>query len=170
MRFFQVIIGGLGRLCLSLVFLWTGVTKLLEWGSSREELLAAIDSVTASGVTMSPAMLNIFAFMEAYPAVIIGLGALLEILGAIMILLGYKPRLGSTLLLFFLIPATFVMHHFWLVDKMADPDLYQIELMMFLKNVAIIGGLLIVLAFGTGMVKVKKAKKEEKPTPKSNPS
>jgi len=47
----------------------------------------------------------------------------------------------------FLIPVTLMMHNFWSVS---DPMTLQIEKAMFLKNVAMLGGALVITSFGAG--------------------
>jgi putative oxidoreductase len=76
----------------------------------------------------------------------------LLIVGGILVLLGYRTTLGASLLLLYFIPLTFIVHNFWSV-----PDSYQLALpvqspkdyqrlqgVLFMKNLAIIGGLLMV--------------------------
>jgi putative oxidoreductase len=72
---------------------------------------------------------------------------ILQLIGAISVLLGYKTKLGAWLLILFLAPVTLVMHQFWSVS---DPMLRQLQQGMFIRNLAIIGGLLIVSQFGGG--------------------
>jgi putative oxidoreductase len=66
-----------------------------------------------------------------------------QLLGALSLILGYKVNLGATLLILFLIPATLIFHNF-----LADPA----ELGSFLKNLGLIGGLLMVIYTGAGVV------------------
>lgn len=73
----------------------------------------------------------------------------LELGGGLSILTGYKARLGAAALVLFTIPATFIFHAFWSV---ADPGQAYVEQLMFLKNLAIIGGLLVLMTFGPGRV------------------
>jgi len=70
------------------------------------------------------------------------------LLGSISLLLGYKVQIGATLLILFLIPATVVFHNF-----LADPG----ELTSFLKNLGLIGGLLLLIYTGPGKVSLDKA-------------
>ena len=67
---------------------------------------------------------------------------LLEIVGAISLILGYKTRFGAAALLIFLIPTTIIFH-----NPSIDPE----QLTHFMKNLTIIGGLLMVLGFGPGI-------------------
>lgn len=69
------------------------------------------------------------------------------LVGSIFLLLGYKVQIGATLLILFLIPATLVFHNF-----LADPS----ELNSFLKNLGLIGGLLLLIYTGPGKASLEK--------------
>jgi putative oxidoreductase len=72
---------------------------------------------------------------------------LLALAGGLSILLGYRAKIGGWLLVLFLVPVTLMMHNFWAVK---DPMMAQMQMAMFLKNVTIIGGALLISQFGTG--------------------
>ena len=65
----------------------------------------------------------------------------LLLLGGLSLLLGYKAKSGAVLLMIFLIPATLIFH-----TDFAD----RVQMIMFMKNLAIMGGLLMVIAYGSG--------------------
>ena len=67
--------------------------------------------------------------------------------GGLSVLLGYRARVGGWLLVIFLVPVTLTMHRFW---REANPTMAQLQLAMFLKNLAMLGGALIVTYFGSG--------------------
>ena len=74
------------------------------------------------------------------------------VIGSVLVLIGYRSSLGAVLLLLYWIPVTFLVHSWW-----NDPAELQRETsMMFLKNVAIIGGLLMVYVNGSGKYSVKR--------------
>jgi putative oxidoreductase len=64
-------------------------------------------------------------------------------LGGASIITGYQVRLGFLALLVFLIPVTYMMHQFW---KTTDPAHKMAEQIGFLKNCALIGAVLMMLA------------------------
>jgi len=64
-----------------------------------------------------------------------------ELAGSITVILGYFARFGAVLLLIFLVPTTLIFH-----DVFVDPKM----MIHFVKNVAIFGGLLVLLAVGPG--------------------
>src|ERR1700745_944493 len=73
-----------------------------------------------------------------------GVGA---IAGGLSILLGYRAKLGRWLLVLFLIPVTLMLHKFWTVT---DPMMAQIQMILFMKNVCMLGGALLISQFGAG--------------------
>ncbi len=76
----------------------------------------------------------------------------LLVLGATLVLIGYYANLGAILLLCYLIPVTFIVYSFW-----NDPaDVKRVQSIMFMKNIAIIGGLLLLMVNGAGKYSVKR--------------
>src|SRR5215468_10959704 len=59
---------------------------------------------------------------------------ILALLGGLSIALGYKTRWGAIALIAFLAPVTLMMHNFWAVT---DPMMRQMQIVMFMKNVAL---------------------------------
>lgn len=115
----------IARILLAGLFLWSGVNKILQPAATQE-------------------------YMASYGMPLTGLflvGAIaLELLGGLSLLLGYKARIGTTLLIIFLISATLIFH-----TNFADP-MQQIQ---FFKNLSILGGLLMVLQHGPGNIALK---------------
>src|ERR1700740_526804 len=75
------------------------------------------------------------------------LSGVVAIAGGLSILLGYPAKLGAWLIVLFLVPVSFMMHKFWTVT---DPMMAQIQMVLFLKNVSMLGGALLVSQFGAG--------------------
>jgi putative oxidoreductase len=71
----------------------------------------------------------------------------LAMAGGLSILLGYRAKIGAWLLIAFLAAVTPMMHNFWTV---ADPMMRQMQFIMFMKNVSMLGGALLVTQLGTG--------------------
>lgn len=71
----------------------------------------------------------------------------LLLIGGIAVILGAWTRFGAIFLLVFLAAATFYFHDFW---KFTDPVQRQLQTIQFMKNLAIGGGLLSLVAFGGG--------------------
>jgi putative oxidoreductase len=78
-----------------------------------------------------------------FPKVAVAGTGVLELLGGASMLLGVYPAVGIILLIVFMLGATFQMHTFWTVT---DPQMKQADLIHFLKNMAITGALLMLLA------------------------
>jgi len=71
---------------------------------------------------------------------------LIEILGSLCLLAGYQTRIASILLAVFTLVATFFFHNYWA----APADQAFVAQLLFFKNIAVIGGLLILAAQGAG--------------------
>jgi putative oxidoreductase len=79
------------------------------------------------------------------PTVVATLVGLLELLGGLAILVGIQTRIAALALAAFTVAASLIAH-----TNFAD----QIQLLMFLKNISITGGLLILAAFGAGALSI----------------
>src|SRR5258707_9146770 len=75
------------------------------------------------------------------------LSGVVAIAGGLSILLGYRAKLGAWLIVLFLIPVSLMMHKFWTVS---DPMMAQIQMILFMKNVSMLGGALLISQFGAG--------------------
>ncbi|PYU68623.1 MAG: DoxX family protein [Acidobacteria bacterium] len=80
-------------------------------------------------------------------SIAVPLSGVLAIAGGLSILLGYRAKLGAWLIVLFLIPVTFMLHKFWTVQ---DPMMAQIQMILFMKNVSMLGGALLISQFGAG--------------------
>ena len=77
------------------------------------------------------------------PALAVGGSGVLLFLGGLSLLLGYHPTIGAGLLVIFLLGVSFGIHNFWTVQ---DQQEKMGEMVNFLKNMAILGLLLMTLA------------------------
>jgi putative oxidoreductase len=78
-----------------------------------------------------------------FPKLAVAGSGVLLLLGGASVLLGVYPTIGVILLIVFMLGATFQMHNFWTVT---DRQMKQADRINFLKNMAIIGALLMLLA------------------------
>jgi putative oxidoreductase len=115
------------RLGVGAIFLISGAGKLAAW------------SATAA-----------FAGSKGVPTVLLATATALEIFGAISVLTGWKARWGAAALVAFLVPVTLVFHNFWAYQGAEA----QLQMIQFLKNVSIGGGLLAFFAAGPGALSV----------------
>jgi len=86
------------------------------------------------------------------PDVMVWLVILIEIGGGLLLILGWQTRLVAWILAAFVVCATFAAHRFWEFDGAQ----YVPQLTSFMKNLAIVGGLLMVAACGPGRLSVDK--------------
>ena len=114
----------LGRFFFALIFLMAGANHF-----SKQTIGYAV----SAGVPLS--------------SIAVPLSGELSIAGGLSILLGYRAKLGGWLIVLFLVPVTLMMHKFWLVQ---DPMMAQIQMILFMKNVAMLGGALLISQFGAG--------------------
>ena len=115
----------LGRILIGGIFVQSGFEKLMNIGG-----LAG--SLEKGGVPFS----SVFA----------PIGAVVEFVGGLAIVLGLGARYAALLLIVFVIVATPILHRFWDLP----PEQKQGQMNHFAKNVAIIGGFLFVFVTGGG--------------------
>jgi putative oxidoreductase len=121
----------IGRLLLAPMFLLSGYSKI-------GGLAGTAGAIASKGLPMSEAL--------AVAALVVELGA------GVMIVLGWKTRWAALLLVAFTVLASYFFHNFW-----ALPAAEQMtQQLFFLKNLAVIGGLLLLVAFGPGAWSVDK--------------
>jgi putative oxidoreductase len=122
--FWQGAVVVLGRFFFALIFLMAGANHF-----SRQTIaFSASQGVPLAGVAVP-------------------LSGVLAVAGGLSVLLGYRAKLGAWLIALFLIPVTLMMHKFWLVQ---DPMMAQIQMILFMKNVSMLGGALLISQFGAG--------------------
>jgi putative oxidoreductase len=83
--------------------------------------------------------------------VAVPLAGILAGVGGLSVLFGVRARVGAWLLVVFLIPVTIFMHDFWSTQ---DPAMANVQRIMFMKNLAMLGGALLIAYFGAGPVSV----------------
>jgi len=91
----------------------------------------------------------VYAASQGVPlaSILVPLSGVIAIAGGLSILLGYRAKLGAWLLVLFLIPVSLMMHKFWTVQ---DPMMAQLQMILFMKNVSMLGGALLISHFGAG--------------------
>lgn len=118
----------LGRFFLIIIFLMSAVgNKIPNFGSTAEYM-------ASEGVPV--------------PMFLLAGAIVFLITGSLSILVGYKARIGASLLLVFLILATYWFHDFWTVE---DAGAKQMQTIAFMKNLALMGAMLMIIARGGGM-------------------
>jgi putative oxidoreductase len=123
----------IGRILLSVVFIFGGIGKIL--GFSMEEGFIAAKHLPL-------------------PAVALGIAMIIELAGGLAILAGLHTKFAAWIVFLYMIPITFLFHNFW---AMQGPDRLA-NMIHFEKNLAIMGGLLILATFGAGAYSVDSAR------------
>jgi len=112
-------------------------------------LLALLFLVAGTRKLMAPAASAGYFAKLGFPMtdVLVWVVIAVEIGGALLLILGWKARWAAYALAIFTVIATFAAHRFW---EFSDAAQYNAQLNNFLKNLAIIGGMLILAATGPG--------------------
>jgi putative oxidoreductase len=80
-------------------------------------------------------------------SIAVPLSGVIALAGGLSILLGYRARSGAWLIVLFLAAVTPMLHNFWTV---ADPMMHQMQFIMFMKNLSMMGGALFISQVGAG--------------------
>ena len=115
----------LGRVFFSAIFLFAGVNKLMDFSGN-------LAYTTSHGLP--------------FPEIALVLAIIIEIGAGLMVLLGFKARFGAFLLLLFTAVTTFYFHAFWALEGAQ----MQLQMIMFMKNLAMMGGALFIMTYGAG--------------------
>ncbi|HTZ41385.1 MAG TPA: DoxX family protein [Syntrophales bacterium] len=108
---------------------------------------AAIFAMSAPGHFESTTIAYAASKGVLFSSILVPASGVIALVGALSIILGYKARLGSLLLVIFLVPVTLAMHNFW---DITDPMAHQIQRIMFMKNLSMLGTALLIAYFGAG--------------------
>ena len=132
----------LGRILLSLIFICLVTNQILNWDQAHQAFDKSVsDWIVHPG--LPDKIQKVFSLLLAYSSLVMVLSAVFAGLGGLFVLLGIKVRLGAILLILFLIPSTIVMHAFW----MYHGSMRETEMMMFLTNISIVGGLFVLATY-----------------------
>ncbi|WP_339910340.1 DoxX family protein [Symmachiella dynata] len=117
----------LGRVMLCTIFLMSAV------GNKIPKFSGVVKYMESAGVPAPQIML---------------VGAIVFLIaGSLSVILGYKARIGASLLLVFLILATYYFHDFWNIE---DVQKKQTQTIAFMKNLSMMGAMLMIIANGAG--------------------
>jgi putative oxidoreductase len=126
MSFGEKIAPLVGRTMLASLFILSGLEKVQHWNQSALNM-------ASHGLTMIGPSLAV--------ATIIELGA------GLGLVLGFRTRMMALTLFMYTLVVSFLMHDFWTIS---DAELVQVEMQLFAKNMAIAGGLLMMVGLGAG--------------------
>jgi len=122
----QGIVSLAGRLLIATIFLMSAV------GNKIPNFNGVATFMASKGVPLAQLMLA---------------GAILFLIaGSISIIVGYRARIGATLLFIFLVLATYYFHDFWNVTG----EEQQAQMVQFMKNLSMMGTMIFIMANGAG--------------------
>ena len=122
----------IGRVCIAFLFLYEAYDSIFYYKETKAKM-------DIYGLTWNQDLLLVGAII-------------LLLLGGTLVLLGYRTSFGIVLLLMYWIPLTFIIHSFW-----NDPEPERrLQAILFMKNIAIMGGMLIMYVNGSGRYSIKR--------------
>lgn len=124
----------LGRILIAALFIPAGISKITGFST-------VAGYMASKGLPMTHVLLVL--------TIIIELG------GGIMLLLGWHARTAALLIALFLIPVTIIFHGFW---NISDAQEMMVQQRMFMKNIAITGGLFCIAGMGSGTFSLRPSK------------
>ena len=114
-----------GRILLALIFVISGFEKITDFEGTLR-YIASRDMPLPQ--------------LAAVGAIAVELG------GGILLIVGWQTRWAATAIFLFLIPTTLIFHNFWALGAAQAHG----QLIHFMKNLCIMGGMLYIMAFGAG--------------------
>ncbi len=135
----QALVSIFGRLCLVTIFLMSAL------GNKIPNFNGVAAYMGSAGVPQ--------------PQVLLAGAIAFLIIGGVTVLLGWKARLGAGLLAVFLVLATYYFHDFWNLPAAEQ----QNEMIQFMKNLGLLGAMLLIMANGPGAGSLDGRKKKSTP-------
>ena len=128
----------IGRTFLAVIFLQSAIGKIFSFAATQQMM-------ADRGLPL--------------PALLLLGNIVFQLVGGLSLILGYRTRWGALILILFLIPTTLVFHNVFV-----DPG----EQIAFLKNLALIGSLMMVSYFGAGPVSLDHKRSLRQSEPQSS--
>jgi putative oxidoreductase len=122
----------IGRIALAAIFVLSGLQKLIDFTGTASMIAGA-------GVPL--------------PTVAAAVAVVIELGGGLAIFAGWMTRVAALAIVVFLIIVSPIFHNFWTMQG----DERMLNQIMFLKNVSMLGGFLLLMAFGPGRYSVDKS-------------
>jgi len=118
-----------GRLLIAAIFVFSGFGKITGFEGT-------VGYIASKGLPLPQ--------LGAIAAIIVELG------GGILLVLGWKARWAAAAMMIFTLAAAAIFHNFWAVP----PDMAQNQMIHFMKNICMAGGLMYVVVFGSGPLSI----------------
>jgi len=122
----------LGRIFLGVIFIYEGLDKLFFYAQNKATMVEY-------GITFMPDF-----FLVATIGILF--------LGAFLLVIGYYARVGAFLLILYWVPFTLIVYSFW----NDAPDVQMVNALDFMRNLAVLGGLFLLMANGSGEYSVRR--------------
>lgn len=118
-----------GRILLALIFLLSALSKIGDYSGTAAYM---------QGRGIPAAQFFLFA------------AVLVELSGALLLITGYKSRIGALLLAVYLVPVTYIFHYLPAFNQALPVVEQKVQMISMMKNLSILGGLLLVFGNGVG--------------------
>jgi len=115
----------IGRILIAFIFVFSGFGKITGFDGT-------VGYIASKGLPLPQ--------LAAIASIIVELG------GGILLVIGWKARWAAAAMLIFTGMAALFFHNFWAVPA----DQAQNQMIHFMKNISMMGGLLYVVAYGSG--------------------
>lgn len=115
----------LGRVCISLVFLWGVFDKVRHWHATQ----------TYMQTKNIPKL-----------SIVLPTGLILQVIGALSVFFGWYAHLGAFLLMLVTLASLIWLHRFWSAPQAEQ----RAEKTLFSRDLSLLGGLLLLIALGSG--------------------
>lgn len=122
----------LARILIAFVFIYEALDALVFFNKTKA-------TMTAYGINWNQDLLIKFLIF-------------ILITGGVLVLIGYYARIGASLLLLYWLPFTLIVYSFW--DD--APEFKRVHALYFMRNLALCGGLLLLITNGAGKYSVKR--------------
>lgn len=119
-----------GRMLLALIFILSGFNKLSGWDGTLQYM-------ASKGLP--------------FTEVLLALSIIIELGGGLLIALGWYARWAALAIFLFLIPVTLSFHNFWAFSDQEQ----NMQMIQFMKNLAIMGGMLYIAVHGSGAYSIR---------------
>ena len=140
---FTTPIAYLGRVFIAVIFLFTAAGEVADWQGTEQFFLLQMNNWITLYAEQS-GIADIISELHPFLPTVLVVAISLKLAGSFFFVFNFFVRFGAFCLLLFLLPATVIMHDFWHLHGMDR----ALETVVFLKNLAIIGGLMVILAQG----------------------
>jgi putative oxidoreductase len=136
MKLLQGFVAVTGRVLLSVIFLMAAVGNKIPHFSDVAQLM------DSKGIPVPKLML---------------VGAIVFLIaGSLSVITGYRARIGASLLLVFLVLATYYFHNFWAIT---EAKAQQEQMIQFMKNLSMMEAMLFIIGNGPGPMSIVSVKK-----------